>query len=310
VRGSGIGWVTTMPYAKLTGHSGVRELYDVAEGAAGIGLYYLYAARHGIHANAGDWVVAIANRLLDVAEPADGGLRWQLMDDIPWPFDAPNFAHGTAGVAFFLASAFETSGDARYLDAAIAGARHVQAMADRVGDDAWLVPHVLNDGRPHRYYLGFCHGPAGTARLFHRLSRITGDPAWGTWSRGLDRGLVAVGAPEERGKGFWNNISQCCCDAGIGDYATFLYRDTGDDFYLDLANRVAAEVIRRAHRDGDAMSWPQAEHRTQPEFIQAQTGYMQGAAGVGSFLLHLATTRSGSPVKVRFPETPFADSAG
>ena len=84
-----------------------------------------------------------------------------------------------------------------------------------------------------------------------------------------------------------------------------MHRATGDAFYLDLAQRVAAEVIRRSKADGRGLCWPQAEHRTQPEFIQAQTGYMQGAAGVGSFLIHLATTLKGSPVKILFPEAPY-----
>jgi rhamnogalacturonyl hydrolase YesR len=97
--GAGIGWVAPMPYANLTGQSGEREIYDVAEGAAGAGLYYLYAHEQGIHEESLDWVRGIADRLLEVAKPAEGGLRWQLMEDIPWPFDAPNFAHGTAGVA-------------------------------------------------------------------------------------------------------------------------------------------------------------------------------------------------------------------
>ena len=99
----------------------------------------------------------IADRLVEVAEPAEGGLSWQLMDDIPWPFDAPNFAHGTAGVAYFLASVYQATGDNAYLEAAIQGAGHVQAMADDLGDNQRLVPHVLNDGRDNRYYLGFCH---------------------------------------------------------------------------------------------------------------------------------------------------------
>ena len=303
--GSGIGWITEMPYARLTGHSGTRELYDVAEGAAGIGIYYLYAHENGIHPEALNWVRDIAERLLEVAEEATGGLRWQLMDDIPWPFDAPNFAHGTAGVAYFLARAFEATADRRLLDAAIAGARHVQAMAEGVGDDAWLVPHVLNDGRDNRYYLGFCHGPAGTSRLYYLLSRITGNADWRDWSAGLDRGLVAIGAPETRGRGFWNNISQCCCDAGIGDYATSMYRETSDGFYLDLADRVADELLRRSEENEFGLCWPQAEHRTQPDFLQAQAGYMQGAAGVASFLTHLATVKAGRPVKIRLPESPF-----
>ncbi len=304
--GAGIGWIAPMPYAKLTGKEGdEREIYDCAEGAAGIGLYYLHAHENGVHPDALGWVRSIADRLIEVANDAQGGLRWQLMEDIPWAFDAPNFAHGTAGVAFFMARTYQATGDQKYLDAALAGAGHVRAMAKPMGADGHLVPHILNDGKPDRYYLGFCHGPAGTARLFYLLSEITTDDQWMQWSRGLDQGLVACGAPEERGEGFWNNISQCCCDAGIGDHAVWMYRATGDAFYLDLAKRVAAEVIRRSDGDENTRYWPQAEHRMQPDFIQAQTGYMQGAAGVGSFLLHLHTTLEGAPVKVLFPEAPY-----
>ncbi|MCB1692852.1 MAG: hypothetical protein KDI19_08805 [Pseudomonadales bacterium] len=302
--GSGIGWIAPMPYAKLTGHQGTREIYDVAEGAAGIGLYYLYAHEKGVHPEALAWVTQIADRLLDVAEPAEGGLRWQLMDDIPWPFDAPNFAHGTAGVAYFFARAYEATQDKRYLDAALAGAGHVKAMAVPVGEGQ-LVPHILNDGQADRFYLGFCHGPAGTSRLFYLLGRITGDESIAQWSDELLEGLLHLGAPETRGEGLWNNISQCCCDAGIGDYAVSMYNATRDNRYLALARRVADELVRRSDGDAETCYWPQAEHRSQPGFIQAQTGYMQGAAGVASFLIHLATTESGHPIKIQFPESPF-----
>ncbi len=303
--GNGIGWVQEMPYAKLTGHKGTREIYDVAEGAAGAGLYFLYAHEHGVHPEALEWAQLAAERLLEVAQPAEGGLRWQLMNDIPWPFDAPNFAHGTAGVSYFMARLHEIVGDQRYLDAALAGAGHVMAMAEPVEGGGHLVPHILDDGRPNRFYLGMCHGPAGTGRLFYLLGEITGDATWRDWGRGLDDGLVAQGAPEQRTRGFWNNISQCCCDAGIGDHAVNLYRAGGDPFYLDLAQRVGDELVRRSKGDADTCCWPQAEHRTQPDFIQTQTGYMQGAAGVGSFFVHLATTMGGAPVKIQFPDSPF-----
>ena len=304
--GAGIGWIQEMPYAKLTGHEGVREIFDMAEGAAGAATYWLYAHDQGLHDDALDWSRLAADRLLEVAEPAEGGLRWQLMPDIPWNFDAPNFAHGTAGVSYFMARMFEATGEQKYLDAAFAGAGHVQAMAEEIPGGGHLVPHILNDGKASRFYLGECHGPAGTARLFYLLSEITSDNAWQSWGRGLDDGLVALGAPEERGRGFWNNISQCCCDAGIGDHAVNMFRATGDEFYKDLGLRVAKEVVRRAEQNDGTYCWPQAEHRTQPDFIQAQTGYMQGAAGVGSFLLHLATTLKGEPVKIQFPDSPFS----
>jgi hypothetical protein len=303
--GAGIGWIQEMPYAKLTGFKGQREIYDVAEGAAGAGLAWLYAHEEGVHESALSWAQAAADRLLEVAQTAEGGLRWQLMEDIPWPFDAPNFAHGTAGVAYFLARVFELTADAKYLDAAVAGAGHVQAVAENIDGGGHLVPHILNDGRPSRFYLGMCHGPAGTARLFYLLGQLTQQPQWMRWSRGLDDGLVALGAPEQRSRGFWNNISQCCCDAGIGDHAVSMYRATNDEFYLELAQRVAGELVRQSSGDAETCCWPQAEHRSQPEFIQTQTGYMQGAAGVGSFFVHLATTLAGKSVKIAFPESPY-----
>jgi lantibiotic modifying enzyme len=303
--GAGIGWIQEMPYAKLTGFKGDREIYDVAEGAAGAGLAWLYAHEEGVHENALAWATSAGERLLEVAESAPGGLRWQLMNDIPWPFDAPNFAHGTAGVAYFFARLYEHTGTHKYLDAAVAGARHVQAMAKPIEGGGHLVPHILDDGAPDRFYLGMCHGPAGTARLFYVLGEITGNKSWMSWERGLDDGLVALGAPEARSRGFWNNISQCCCDAGVGDHAVAMYRVTQDAFYLDLARRSAAELIRRSKRAADTCCWPQAEHRSQPEFVQTQTGYMQGAAGVGSFFVHMATTLRGDPVKISFPESPY-----
>ncbi|MEM6999940.1 MAG: lanthionine synthetase LanC family protein [Pseudomonadota bacterium] len=303
--GNGIGWIQEMPYAKLTGHAGVREIHDMSEGAAGAGTYWLYADEHNIHPSALQWSVQVADRLLEVAEPAPGGLRWQLMPDIPWPFDAPNFAHGTAGVAYFFARMYERAREHKYLAAALAGAGHVQAVAEQMPGGGHLVPHVLNDGRPNRFYLGICHGPPGTARLFYLLHKLTGDAEWQAWSRDLDTGLISLGAPEKRGRGYWNNVSQCCCDAGIGEHAINLFRATGDQFYLDLAQRVAAELLRRAEVVGDGLCWPQAEHRTQPDFVQRQTGYMQGAAGVASFFIHLGSTLMGQPVKIQFPDSPY-----
>ena len=50
--------------------------------------------------------------------------------------------------------------------------------------------------------------------------------------------------------------------------------------------------------------WLHAEHRERPEILQAQTGYMQGAAGIASFLIHLATSDAGAPVRIAMPDWP------
>ena len=37
------------------------------------------------------------------------------------------------------------------------------------------------------FYLGWCHGPVGTARLFYRLHQATGDRQWRDWFHPLRR---------------------------------------------------------------------------------------------------------------------------
>ena len=305
VVGHGIGWVEPMPFSDIHGFTGDREIYDASVGAAGAGFALLYAARTGLHDQALTWAKAVGDRLLQVADVTPGGLNWALMSDMPFPWSPSNFAHGAAGVGAFLAMLHEATGERRFLDAAIGAANHVRSIATPVGD-GHLVPHNASREGAKLFYLSACHGPAGTARLFHLLQRITGDAAYGEWNDGALRGLLATGAPETRTKGLWNNISQCCGDAGIGDYALNFHRITGDARYLHLAEREAQELARRGIAQGQARHWCQAEHRERPDFVQSQTGYMQGAAGVGSFFLHHATTLAGKPVKIAFPDTPYS----
>jgi len=301
--GSGIGWIEPMPFSDIHGFKGDREIYDASVGAAGAGFVLLYAARANLHPRALQWAREVGDRLLDVAQTTETGLNWALMSDMPFRWNPSNFAHGGAGVGAFMASLYEATGEVRYLDAARGAAEHLMHIAHRVGA-GHLVHHHDGDGEK-LYYLSACHGPPGTTRLFHLLHRITGDERYSSWNDGALRGLLATGAPEQRSDGFWNNVGQCCGDAGVGDYAVNYFRITNDARYLDLARREAALLTARRERIADGCCWPHAEHRERPKFIQAQTGYMQGAAGIASFLVHLHTTLAGSPVKIAFPDTPF-----
>ena len=301
--GAGIGWIEPMPFSDIHGFKGDREIFDASVGAAGAGFVLLYAARTGLHPSALQWATQVGDRLLEVAQRTDAGLNWALMSDMPFPWNPANFAHGGAGVGAFMGMLFEVTGHQRFLDAAQGAAAHLMHIAHAMGD-GHLVHHHDGDGA-NLYYLSACHGPPGTTRLFYLLHRITGDATYSQWTDGALRGLLSTGAPERRSDGFWNNVGQCCGDAGVGDYAVNYYQTTQDARYLDLARREAAELDARAVTRGGGLCWPQAEHRERPKFIQTQTGYMQGAAGIGSFFVHLHTTRAGKPVKIAFPDTPF-----
>lgn len=84
-----------------------------------------------------------------------------------------------------------------------------------------------------------------------------------------------------------------------------LYRVTGDRAYIEFSKRVADHLLAKATRDRGGMRWIQAEHRVRPELLVAQTGYMQGAAGIGMLLIHLDSFQRGKKASINFPDSPF-----
>ncbi len=313
--GDGLRWLEPMPFSDSLGGGGLAEVLDVASGAAGIGLAFLYAHENGIHPDTLAWARQVGDRLIEVAEPTAAGLQWQMVTEMPREWTAPNFSHGTSGVAYFLARLHEATGEGRYLAAALAGAAQLRAIATTIPGtggtpdkdrDGRLIYHHAGDGED-LFYLSWCHGPAGTGRLYHQLGRVTLDSDWDESVALGARAILALGAPEQRSPGFWNNVSQCCGDAGAGELGLELYEESADPGYLDLAKRVAASIAARGEQAAAGICWVQAEHRSRPDFLVAHTGYMQGAAGIGSFLVHLHDVVSGArvPSKIPFPDSPW-----
>ena len=122
------------------------------------------------------------------------------------------------------------------------------------------------------------------------------------------RWLESSGAPEKQSDGYWNNISQCCGNVGIGQFMIDLARrpqELPNVSTRALQNRVLENTMARAIDDRDGLRWRQAENRTQPDNLVAQTGFMQGAAGVGTFLLQLDAFSRGEPWPAPWPDTPW-----
>jgi lantibiotic modifying enzyme len=217
----------------------------------------------------------------------------------------PNFSHGTAGVAYFLATLFQATGERAFLDGSLAGAAYLHAIARTDGDGCLIFHHEPGDDGRRLYYLGWCHGPAGSVRLWHRLWQATGNGVWLEWASRSARAIVESGIPEKPTPGFWNNVGVCCGSAGVAEFFLAHHRATGDPSALAFARRVSAWILAAAVRDAQGIRWPHAEHRTRPAEIAAQTGWMQGAAGIGAWFLHLDAFERGAGPPIRFPDSPF-----
>ncbi|MEM1247806.1 MAG: lanthionine synthetase LanC family protein [Acidobacteriota bacterium] len=281
---------------------------DIISGTAGTGLFLMDVHRRTGSEQAAELAVGAALWLqaqaVESGAEGERHLKWRVAADVEKLY--PNFSHGTAGIAYFLAQASELAGDTRdeLLQTAIAGGHYLTSIADGGGDFCLVFHH--EPGGEGLHYLSWCHGPAGTARLFYALWTRTGDEEWREWMRRSGQALLDAGVPEQQTPGFWNNVSQCCGTAGVLDFALSMETVLGEDAYRELAERSGRQLLAEARSVDSGVNWPQAENRTQPEVVVAQTGWMQGAAGMAGALLRLHAVASQEPVRrVRLPDDPY-----
>jgi lantibiotic modifying enzyme len=274
---------------------------DIISGNAGIGLFLLYVDDLFHDGDSRTLAVRAGSRLLDLAIADNGGSKWTT--DPASKRVAPNFARGIAGISYFLARLYTKTNDKLFLAGAQSGATYLQAIAKTDGD-GFLLPYELPDN-PDLYPLGWDDGPAGTARLFGELAQATGDEAWMAWVKKSANGILTSGIPDKRTPGFWNNVSQSSGSAGVAQFFLDLYDVTKDPRYFDFAKRMTDDLMARATRDDRGTRWAQAENRAEPGNVIAQTGYLQGAAGIGIWLLRLDGAQKGRAPFIHFPDSPW-----
>jgi len=282
------GWPTTLGIEP----GSVAPVTDLVLGNAGVVLAAVWAG--GEHA--ADIATAGGQALLAAAEPAEGGgLDWAMLPG--WPSRMPNYSHGTAGVATALAIAGLAVDRADFVAAARLGAQHLLAVGS-LDDGGFIVPHTLpystRDAEPVTY--NWCHGPAGTSQLFAALAAAGVDQVAG-WPVGRLRhrclhSILASGVPRRLRPGFWDNDGRCCGTAGVGDVLLDAAQDnahhTQAEALLAAACTMAGAIADRAIRDQAEAHWRFTEHRQDPPLLPPGTSWMQGAAGIATFLLRLA----------------------
>ncbi len=284
------------------GTSGVEwnESTDIISGSAGIGLTLLALADVSSEVPARQLAARAGDRLIERSLTVDDGRTWLISPQMPRNY--PNFSHGTAGVSFFLAVLSAYAAHKRHLDAALAGERWLRSVATVTPNGGRMIYHSA-PGNEQLFYLSWCHGPAGTARLYRALAAVTRDPAWDERVTQLALGIRHMKVPD-RSPGFWNNISQCCGNCGVSEFFIAMHRRNRDAGHLAYAEEIGHDTLARTTAEGDGFKWVQAEHRVRPELLVAQTGLMQGAAGVGLAMLHLDGAREGRAPLVRLPDDP------
>ncbi|MCF3134468.1 lanthionine synthetase LanC family protein [Streptomyces olivochromogenes] len=281
------GWRTTLEFDPGSD----APITDIIMGSAGVVMTAVWAG--------GESTGAIATTggeaLLRAADRTEAGLDWGMTPGRA--SRAPNYSHGTAGVAAALAVAGAELGRSDFVEAAVQGARHVLSVGS-LEDGGFVVPHTIPPStrvvEPVTYT--WCHGPAGTSHLFAALSHagvteVAGHAVDDLRQRCLTS-ILTSGLPERLRPGFWDNDGRCCGTAGVGDVLLDAAQDcpapARRETLEQAAHRMGEALVNRAIRDEAGARWRFLEHRKDPPLLPPGTAWMQGAAGIAAFLLRLA----------------------
>jgi lantibiotic modifying enzyme len=290
--------------AKKQTNGGVRwnDDNDIMSGSAGIGLALLALGQQQHRPELINLATQAGTDLLARSVPASQGRYW--LHQLGAEKQYPNFAHGTAGIAYFLLKLYEQTSENRFLDGAMDGAKYLSSIASLNPATRCLVPHDLPE-QNDLFYLGWCHGPAGTDRFFCELFAVTNDSQWKTFANAAAESVLHSGIPEKQTPGYWNNLSRCCGAVAVGEFFLARYHSNQELTDRAFAIRIGQYLKSRAQPDSGGWKWIQAEDRIEPDNVQAQTGLMQGAAGIGLFFIHLSQLDEVAKTANRFPDSPW-----
>ena len=228
-----------------------------------------------------DIIIKATDHILNHAiKHDDGGIEIDHMH-VDFKHKEPNFEFGTAGAGYLFTKVYEYTKDAKYLDAAKQTVIYLKSIAVKQ-KEGYLIPYKLGV-YDDLFYLGNCHGPVGTAKLFYELYQMTKDNSYLDEIYQMSDGAKSLGAPFTQSAGFWNTTCICCGPAGYMPMYVGLYRLTNDPIWKKLAHGVG-EVLVGSKIKGH---WEIAFDRTKPTIITSPAGYFTGAAGMVVALLQV-----------------------
>ncbi|MBL8754574.1 MAG: hypothetical protein JNK15_14820 [Planctomycetes bacterium] len=288
---------------------------DLIIGNAGTALFLLELGEASGHARfvdgarqAGHELVAMAVMTPSKAAPDRTLPHWKYMAGRR-AMEMPNFSHGTAGVAYALLRIGVATGDEALVASGRAGAETMLELAVVDGDTCkW--PAVPGQ---KAFLGGWCHGPAGTARLFLLLHAMTKEERYLTVAKQGANFLVGYAKAAEQvgtdGKRPYVPPSYCCGVAGVLEFFCDLHRVTGDAAHAAFARKAGQYLLDVAIADGDGRKWKNGASAPGPGKADTDghdAGLMLGAAGEALALLQLSLLDQKEMPLQRLPDRTLA----
>jgi serine/threonine protein kinase len=254
----------------------LTRIPDLTHGWAGIGLLHLKLASVeglGHHLSLAQ---AFGDALADSSVPMEMGIAW------PQP-PGPNkglsgasltgFAHGAAGIAYFLVELWRATRDDKYYRLAKHSAEWLMSLAEPCLPDTSGLSWPISNEDADRWF-HWCHGAAGIGLFLLRMWSLTGDAIY--------RNAVVAAARSVAVAGRRGGCTLCHGLAGNGDFLVEASLVLQNSMWLEKAAEIAELLTIYAKPHGGGISWPGDD----PDIIT--TDYMMGSAGVGAFMLRMS----------------------
>jgi tRNA A-37 threonylcarbamoyl transferase component Bud32 len=244
---------------------------DIIHGTAGIGLAFLYL---WLHTGNGEFLER-AGKSADVLITSVNQDGDELIWEPPAEFDSRlagrrhyGYAHGTAGVGYFLLAAARATGRSDCLALACRAGEALLATMTVVED---VVQWGVGPGDPPTAPY-WCHGASGIGSFLTRLHHVSGDDRFG---RAAQMSAQAVLENSWRG-----SLGQCHGLAGNGEFVLDMAQLADVARYEAAAHQLAQVILTARTYRKDEVVFPN-EHQG----VSATWG--DGVSGILSFFLRL-----------------------
>jgi hypothetical protein len=251
---------------------------DLAHGLAGAGLTLLHVAARTGRPDLRERAGQAADRLVDAAKRSEVGITWP----VPTTFASQlagtchyGFAHGVAGIGYFLLAAAHATKTARlfYLAREAGETLCHAAQVDADGAAWWAAGPTDRNLLAH-----WCSGSSGVGTFLLRLYAVTGEHHFGD--------LAAAAAKAAYRARFQSGPAACHGLAGDGQFLLDAGRVFGDSTYERWAEDLVPLLAARSSVQGGLALAPDETGRA------VVADYNVGLAGVVDFLHRL---RHGGP---------------
>jgi len=248
---------------------------DVTHGAAGQGIAALYCFDRLGEQSLGSAVHRCVEYLLE-EQQSDGS--WIMPPGVEGMSGETltGFAHGVAGIVYFLTEYASRTGNGRVESAWRAGAEWLVGRAVESADGSLSWPY---SDRTPAAWKWWCHGSPGIALAFLRIYERTGESRF----EEIAAKALRVHPAHVRHA----NLSQCHGLSGLGEVYLEAARVTGDHNWRDRADSVVATLValRQEANVGSAI-W-----LVDQPFL-ATADLMVGTGGIVHFLMRADQTRT------------------